>query len=64
MHCCDGGKGYGSASTTRALAPWDALLAKNGVASYTAAYALLRAETLFRPYIGANVGAHASYLFS
>ena len=31
---------------------------------FIAPYALLRAETPFRPYIGANVGAHASYLFS
>ena len=30
------------------------------VASYIATYALLRAETLFRPYNGANVGGHAS----
>ena len=34
--------------------------AEDSVASYTAAYALLRAETLFRPYNGANVGGHAS----
>ena len=26
-----------------------------------ATYVLLRAETLFRPYNGANVGGHASY---
>ena len=44
----------------RALGPWDALLAKNGVASYAAAYALLQAETLFHPYSSANVGGHAS----
>ena len=31
---------------------------------FIAPYVLLRAETPFRPYIGANVGAHASYLFS
>ena len=31
----------------------------NGVASYAAAYVLLRAETLFRPYNGADVEGHA-----
>ena len=30
------------------------------VASYVATYELLRAETLFRPNNGANVGGHAS----
>ena len=31
---CHAGKGDGLASAARALGPWDALLAKNGVTSY------------------------------